>query len=193
MLSQEALETLFLEARTHNKFRPDPIDPALLTKLYDLAKMGPTEANSQPLRVAFVVSKEAKAKLGPCMSDGNREKTLSAPATAIFAYDIEFQEQMPTLFPHQPGAKDWFGDESNRKRVAYRSSSLQAAYFMLAARALGLDTGPMAGFDGAKIDETFFAGTTWRTNFLCNLGHGDASVLHPRNPRLSADFACKIL
>jgi 3-hydroxypropanoate dehydrogenase len=192
-LDAAALDQLFLEARTYNSFSPEPIDPALLRRVYDLARLGPTTANSQPMRMVFVVTAEAKAKLEPALSAGNRAKTMAAPATAIVAYDTRFYDELPRLF-HDPDARNWFaGKPEHSERTALRNSSLQGAYFILAARALGLDCGPMSGFDNAKVDAAFFPDERWRSNFLINLGQGTPAGLFPRNPRLAFDEACRIL
>ncbi len=193
-LDQAALDQLFLKARTHSSWLDKPVDKALLREIYDLAKMGPTSANCQPMRVVYVVSKEGKEKLKPCLDKGNADKTITAPATAIIAMDMAFYEHLPRLFPHSPDAKSWFaGKEKKIYDTAFRNSSLQGAYFIMAARALGLDCGPMSGFNNDKVDEAFFAGTAIKSNFLCNLAYGDASKLHPRSPRFEFDEACKIV
>ena len=194
VLSDEGRDLLFRHARTYGAWLDQPIDDALLRQVYDLAKMGPTSANMCPMRVVFVKSKEAKEKLKPCLDSGNVDKTMKAPATAIIGMDIRFYEQLPKLFPHAD-AKAWFKDlpANVLEYIALRNSSLQGAYFMLAARSQGLDCGPMSGFNNAKVDEAFFAGTTVKSNFLCNLGYGDVSKLYPRSPRLSFDEACKIV
>jgi 3-hydroxypropanoate dehydrogenase len=191
-LSDDGLDLLFRQARTHNVWTDEPVDDGLLRRVYDLAKLGPTSANMCPMRVVFVKSKEAKEKLRPALDLGNVDKTMKAPVTAIIAMDVRFYEQLPKLFPHVD-AKAWFKDlpEGVLEYIALRNSSLQGAYFLLAARALGLDCGPMSGFDNAKVDAAFFAGTTVKSNFLCNLGHGDPSKLYPRSPRLSFDEACR--
>jgi len=192
MASDDCLDLVFRNARTHSAWLDQPVDDALLKQAYDLAKMGPTSANMCPMRIVFVKSHEAKEKLKPALDPGNVEKTMKAPVTAIVAMDIHFYEQLPKLFPHAD-AKAWFKDlpEDVLETIALRNSSLQGAYFILAARALGLDCGPMSGFNNAKVDGAFFAGTTVKSNFLCNLGHGDASKLFPRSPRLTFDEACK--
>ena len=191
-LDDAALDLLFREARTHSKWLDRPVPDALLQQAFDLARMGPTSGNCQPLRILFVRGAEAKKKFEPCLSDGNRAQTMAAPATAIFAMDMEFYELMPRLF-HDPTARSWFaGKPAAIEETALRNSTLQAAYFMLAARSLGLDCGPMSGFDKAKVDQAFFAGTNWRSNFICNIGYGDKAALHPRNPRLAFDEACRI-
>ena len=191
--NDESLDLMYRQARTHTVWLDQPVDEALLRQVYDLAKMGPTSANMCPMRIVFVKSKEAKEKLKPALDPGNVGKTMSAPVTAIIAMDVHFFELMPKLFP-QTDAKAWFKDlpENVLEYMALRNSSLQGAYFMLAARALGLDCGPMSGFNNAKVDAAFFAGTTIKSNFLCNLGHGDKSKLYPRNPRLSFEEACRI-
>jgi len=192
-VSDEALDVILRNARTHSHWLPQPVDDALLKEVYDLAKMGPTSANTCPMRIVFVKSKEAKEKLKPCLDEGNVNKTMKAPVTAIIAMDIHFYEKLPTLYP-QADAKSWFKDlpESALEYTALRNSSLQGAYFILAARAKGLDCGPMSGFNNQKLDEAFFKGTTVKSNFLCNLGYGDPGKLHPRNPRPSFGEACRI-
>ena len=194
VLNDEGWNLLFREARTHTAWLDKPVDDGLLRQAYDLAKMGPTSANMCPMRVVFVKSKEAKEKLKPALDAGNVDKTMRAPVTAIIGMDIHFYEKLPVLFPHAD-AKAWFKDlpENVLEYIALRNSSLQGAYFMLAARSLGLDCGPMSGFNNQKVDAAFFAGTTVQSNFLCNLGHGDLSKLHPRNPRLGFDEACTVL
>jgi 3-hydroxypropanoate dehydrogenase len=191
-LSDADLDVIFREARTHSKWLDKPVSDDLLKAAYDLARMGPTSGNCQPMRILFIRSPEAKQKFAPALSEGNLRKTMAAPATAIFAMDMEFYELMPRLF-HDPTARGWFaGKPAVIAETAMRNGSLQAAYFMLAARSLGLDCGPMSGFDKAKVDAAFFEGTTWRSNFICNIGYGDKVALHPRNPRLDFSEACKI-
>ena len=192
VMSEEGLDLIFRNARTHNGWRDEPVDDALLRRVYDLAKMGPTSANMCPMRIVFVKSAEAKERLKPALQPGNVDKTMAAPVTAIIGMDIHFYEELPRLFPHAD-AKSWFKDlpENVLEYTALRNSSLQGAYFMLAARALGLDCGPMSGFDNAKVDEAFFARTAVKSNFLCNLGYGDPSKLYPRSPRLGFDEACQ--
>jgi 3-hydroxypropanoate dehydrogenase len=188
-----ALDLIYRSARTYSHFLDRPVEEATLRSAYELARMGPTSANCQPLRIVFVRSTEAKAKLEPALSAGNRQKTLAAPVTAIFAMDMAFYEQLATQF-HDQEARSWFaGKPAAIAETAMRNSTLQAAYFMLAARALGLDCGPMSGFDKEKVDDAFFAGTGWKSNFICNLGYGNPAKLHPRNPRLDFDFACRVL
>ena len=195
MLDAAALDQIFRAARTHNAFSGEVTD-AQLRAIWDLMKYGPTTGNSQPARIVFVRSPEAKERLRPCLSAGNVDKTMSAPVTAILAYDFEFYELLPRLFPHEPAIKNAWVGEGRKQHVettALRNGSLQGAYFIIAARALGIDTGPMSGFKNAAVDQAFFARTTWKSNFLCNLGKGDPSKIFPRNPRLEFDEACKIL
>jgi 3-hydroxypropanoate dehydrogenase len=189
---QITTEQLFDHARTHNGFKPDAVPPSSLRQLYELMKWGPTSANCTPARIIFVTSAAAKDKLLPAMSEGNREKTRQAPVTAIIGMDMAFYEKLPQLFPHTD-AKSWFvGNSKLIETTALRNSSLQGGYFIIAARALGLDCGPMSGFDSAKVDEAFWSGTSIKTNFICNLGQGDPSKLFARNPRLSFDEACRV-
>ncbi len=191
-ISQEALEQLFTKARTHNGWLNKPIPDSILHEIYELAKWGPTSANGSPARFFFVKTPETKKKLLECVAPGNVEKTKSAPVTVIIAEDREFYEKLPKLFP-AADARSWFvGNQPLIEATAFRNSSLQGAYLMLAARSLGLDCGPMSGFDQAKIDAAFFAGTTWKSNFICNLGYGDQSQLYPRSPRLTFEEACRI-
>ena len=194
VMSNDGLDLIFRNARTHNVWLDRPVDDALLRQVYDLAKMGPTSANMCPMRIVFVKSREAKERLKPALHPGNVDKTMAAPVTAILGMDIHFFEQLPKLFPHAD-AKAWFKDlpEPVLEYTALRNGSLQGAYVILAARALGLDCGPLSGFDNAKVDEAFFAGTTVKSNFLCNLGYGDASKLFPRSPRLDFEEACKVV
>jgi len=192
-LNDTALAQLFTEARTRNDFSDRPVSEDLIRKLYDLTKFGPTAANTTPARFLFITSPEAKARLSPHMSEGNREKTLSAPVNVIICHDIEFHEQMPILFPHNPDAKNWFGDLEGRKTSSGLNGSLQAGYFMIAARALGLDVGPMIGFDAAGVKAEFLADTTWEPSFVINLGYGTDEKMFPRFPRLDFDTAAKIV
>ncbi len=191
-LSADALDQLFREARTHSAWLPRPLDDALLQQIFSLAILGPTSANSSPGRFVFVKTAEAKEKLKPALSAGNVEKTMAAPVTVIVGMDMEFYEHLPKLFPHAD-ARSWFvGNDEAIRATAFRNASMQGAYLIMAARSLGLDAGPMSGFDAAKVDEAFFAGTTIKTNFLINLGYGDRSKLHSRNPRFSFDEAARI-
>lgn len=193
MLDQSALDTLFNHARTHNVWLDKKVDPALLHQLYDLVKMAPTAANCQPLRLVFVTSDEAKAKLKPALDAGNVAKTMAAPVTVILGMDMAFYEQLPKLFPHVD-ARNWYvGNEKLIETTAFRNSSIQGGYFILAARALGLDCGPMSGFNNAAVDTAFFAGTAIRSNFICSLGYGDESKLYPRSPRPDFDENCNIV
>lgn len=192
-LDDNALKQLFLDARTHNAWLDQPVPDALLRRLYELAVQGPTAANTQPARFVFVKSAAAKERLRPHLAPGNLDKTMAAPVTVIVGSDQAFYEHLPTLFPHTD-ARAWFvGNEALIATSAMRNSSLQGAYLILAARALGLDTGPMSGFDNAGVDREFFAGTAIQSNFLINLGYGDASRLHPRNPRPSFDEFAQLL
>jgi len=189
-----ALDLIFRNARTHNGWQDKPVNDALLMQVYDLSKWGPTSANCNPMRIVFVKSKEAKERLKPFLDAGNVEKTMKAPATAIIGYDLEFYEYLGKLFPHAPDARSWFaGNEPKTAEAAFRNGTLQGAYFILAARSLGLDCGPMSGFNNAKVDAEFFKGTKIKSNFLCNLGYGDPAKLHPRSPRLAFNEAAKIV
>jgi len=169
-IDKSALDQLFVEARTHNWWRNREVPDSLLRELVDLMKLGPTSANSSPARNLFIKSPAAKKRLEPYLDEGNRRKTMAAPVTAIIGYDLRFHDQLPKLFPHEPDARSWFtGSEAHAERTAFRNGTLQGAYLILAARALGLDAGPMSGFDNAGVDREFFAGTTVKSNFLCNL------------------------
>jgi 3-hydroxypropanoate dehydrogenase len=192
VLDAAALDQLFRSARTQNAFLDKPVDAGTLRALYDLLKWGPTAANATPARFVFVTSAEAKHQLAPALSEGNLAKTLAAPVTVIVGFDEDFHEKLPYLFPHVD-AKPWFdGPREGRHEAALRNGSLQGAYLILAARALGLDAGPMSGFDNAKVDAAFFAGTAIKSNFLVNLGYGDPAGVFPRLPRLSFDEAARI-
>jgi len=192
-LDDAALSQLLLAARTHSAWLDKDVPDALLVRLVDLLKMGPTSANCSPARLIFVRSRPAKERLKPLLSEGNRDKTMTAPVTAIIGYDLKFYDQLPKLFPHTD-ARSWFtGKPDHIRETAFRNGTLQGAYLILAARALGLDCGPMSGFDKAGVTREFFAGTDIEANFLCNLGYGDASALRPRNPRLAFDELAKIL
>ncbi|RPD83484.1 malonic semialdehyde reductase [Luteimonas sp. 100069] len=191
-LPDAALDQLFRTARTYNGFSGE-ISDETLHQLYELLKFAPTSANASPARFVFVKSAEGKAKLGAALSEGNYDKTMSAPVTVIVAHDEDFHEKLPFLFPHTD-AKSWFdGPRENREVPAFRNGTLQGAYLIMAARALGLDTGPMSGFDNAKVDEAFFAGTSIKSNFLVNLGKGDPATIFPRSPRLPFDEAARIV
>jgi 3-hydroxypropanoate dehydrogenase len=185
-------EQLFNNARTQNGFTAEPVPETLLRQLYDMMKWGPTSANTSPARIVFVKSAAAKEKLLACMSSGNVEKTRLAPVTAVIGMDMAFYEKLPQLFPHVD-ARAWFiGKKEFAETTAFRNSSLQGGYFIVAARALGLDCGPMSGFDNAKVDAAFWGGTEIRSNFICNLGHGDPSKVLARSPRLTFEEACRI-
>lgn len=190
MLDAKSLDTLFRQARTQNWFTGE-VSESQLRALYDLLKMGPTTMNTQPARFVFVRTKEGKDKLRPALSPGNVDKTMAAPVTAIIAYDTRFYEFLPRTFPHDPNAKAVFeGKEETNRIVCLRNGSLQGAYLIIAARALGIDTGPMSGFDNARVDAVFFPDGRWKSNFLCNLGRGDPSRVFARNPRLAFEDAC---
>lgn len=193
ILSDAGLDMLFRQARTHRTWRDGGVSDVLLEAVYDLAKMGPTSANCCPLRVAFLRSREAKEKLRPALDAGNVAQTMAAPVTAIVAYDVEFYELFPKLAPRLDGRKIFAGKSELIAETVMRNGSLQGGYFIIAARALGLDCGPMSGFDRKAVDEAFFAGTSWRSNFLCNLGHGDPEALKPRAARPDFDEACQLL
>ena len=193
-LPDEALAQIFLEARTYNGWLDKPVTDAQLRTLYDLMKGGPTSANGSPARFVFLRSAKAKERLRPTLSPGNVDKTMAAPVTVIIAYDLLFHEQMPKLFPHKPAMGNMFASNAAfAEETARRNSSLQGAYLIIAARALGLDCGPMSGFNNAKLDEEFFAGSQVKSNFLCNIGYGDPSSFTTRLPRLEFDEACTIL
>jgi len=192
MLDQKALDTLCTEAHTHNGWLDKPAPDDLLRRLWDLVKMAPTASNCLPARIVFVRSKEAKEKLKPALSPGNVDKTMAAPATAIIAYDLEFFEKLPKLYPQVDMKKNFVGKPDAAKTAAFRNGSMQGGYFILAARALGLDCGPMSGFDNAKVDAAFFPDGKVKSNFLCSIGYGDVAKIRPRNPRLSFDEACTL-
>ena len=193
-IDNAALNQLFLEARTHNWWQERELPDELLRELVHLVKLGPTSANGLPARILFIKSPQAKKRLEPYLSEGNREKTMAAPVTAIIGYDLRFYDDLPRLFPHEPEARGWFtGSEAHAERTAFRNGTLQGAYLILAARALGLDAGPMSGFDNDGVDREFFTGTNVKSNFLCNLGYGDPSVLKPRLPRLAFEEIARIL
>ena len=192
-ISSEAIDQLFREARTHSAWLSKPVPTGILREIYDLARFGPTSANSSPGRFVFVTTPEAKERLRPALSAGNLDKTMAAPVTVIVAHDTEFHEKLPKLFPHKDMRSVFAGNAALIEATAFRNSSLQGGYFILAARALGLDCGPMSGFDAAKVNAEFFPDGKWKTNFLCNLGYGDATKLFPRSPRLTFEEACVIL
>ena len=192
-ISAESLDQLFREARTQNGFRPEPVPLELVKEVYELARFGPTSANSCPARFVFVITPEAKERLRPALSPGNLEKTMASPVTVIIAWDTEFYEKLPQLFPLRDMRSVFVGKPALIHETAFRNGTLQGAYFMLAARALGLDCGPMSGFDQEKVNAEFFPDGKWKANFLCNLGHGDSSKVFPRLPRLRFDEACVVL
>ncbi len=193
ILGDPGLDLLFREARTHSDWRDGDVSDVLLQAVYDLAKMPPTSANCSPMRIIFVRSPEAKERLRPALAEGNLDKTMAAPVTAIIGYDTRFHELLPRLYPHTD-ARSWFeGNDALIEETAVRNGTLQGAYFIMAARALGLDCGPMSGFDREIVDRTFFPDGRIRSNFLCNLAYGDAAKLHPRSPRLDFEDACQTL
>ena len=188
------IKDLFINGRTHNDWIEKDVPDSLLHELYNLMKWGPTSANCSPARIKFIKSQEAKNRLVKYLIESNIEKTISAPVTAIIAYDTKFYEFIPKLFPHNPEAKEWFsGSEEFAEVTAFRNSSLQGAYFILAARTLGLDCGPMSGFDNVGIDNEFFSESNFKSNFICNIGYGDHNKLFDRSPRFDFDEVCKIL
>jgi len=192
-LEKAALDQLFFDARTHNKWQDRQVAPDLLREVVDLMKWAPTSVNMSPARILFVVSPEAKARLKPLLMEGNAEKTMAAPATAIIGHDLQFYDQLPKLFPHAD-ARAWFtGNKDFADTSAFRNGTLQGGYFILAARALGLDCGPMSGFDNAGVDKEFFSGTEVKSNFLCNIGYGNPAGLHPRSPRFAFEEMAEIV
>lgn len=192
-VNDEALDTIFRTARSQNRWLDKPVSPAVLMAVYDLTRLGPTSANCSPARILFLVSPQAKERLKPHLHAYNVEKSMTAPALAIIGFDLDFPSRMGKLFPHNPAARHWFDDPEVRQTNAFRNGTLQGAYFIVAARALGLDCGPMSGFDNEGVDAEFFAGTGVKSNFLCGLGYGDPAGLFARNPRLDFDEACKVL
>ena len=189
----DMLDNIFCEGRTYDAFLGKPVPKALLKEAYNLAKMPPTSANCQPMRILFLISQDAKDRLGPMLSSTNRDKTVMAPIVAIIAHDLAFYENLPQLY-RIPGAEKWFmGQDGLIEETAFRNAALQGAYFMLAARAVGLGVGPMSGFDNAAVDAEFFANTNWRSNFICNLGFGDDSKVPERDPRLDFAKACRVI
>jgi len=194
MLNDQGLDLLFRNARSQNAWTTEPVSETLIRAVYDLTKMGPTSANSSPARFIILASDAAKERLKPYLSANNVQKVMTAPICVIFGYDLTFHEKIPQLFPHNPAVKDWFSSSpALAESTAFRNGTLQAAYFIMAARALGLDCGPMSGFDNAGVDREFFEGTTIKSNFICSIGHGDPKGLFPRSPRLSFEEACRIL
>lgn len=191
-LDEAGLNLLFRNARTHTAWLDEPVTDETLNSVYDHLRWGPTSANCSPLRIIFVKSAKAKERLRPHLSAGNVDKTMAAPATAILAQDMAFYNQLPRLFPHRDVRSDFVGKDDHIRQTAFRNSSLQGGYFILAARALGLDCGPMSGFNSQTLDTEFFPNQPFESNFLCNLGYGDRDKLHPRGPRLEFDEACSI-
>ena len=191
-VAKVSLAELFTDARTHHAWQQRDVGDELLTQVFDLAKWAPTSVNSLPARFLFVKSQAAKAKLIPALAESNVPQVAQAPVTVIVAYDERFFDELPTLFPAFDAKSMFASNPALSEQTAFRNGSLQGAYFMLAARALGLDVGPMSGFDNAKVDEAFFKGTSWKSNFLCNVGYGDAEKLFPRGPRLSFEQGCRI-
>lgn len=192
-IDQAALDTLFLSARTHNKWTDEPVSDETLHRLYETLKHGPTSANCSPARFLFLRTPAAKERLRPALSSGNTEKTIAAPVTAIVAYEPRFYDDLPRLFPHTD-ARAWYADnEELAQATAFRNGTLQGAYLILAARALGLDCGAMSGFDNAKVDQEFLAGRGWKSNFLVNIGHGDPEGVRPKGPRFDFDEVCQLL
>jgi 3-hydroxypropanoate dehydrogenase len=193
-IAENALDQLFRKARTYSAWRPDAISVEQLRAVYDLARLGPTSANTCPARFVFLTTPEAKARLKPALAPGNVDKTMAAPVTVIIAWDTKFYDKLPELFPHMKEMRSFFaGNQALSEETAFRNSSLQGGYFILAARALGLDCGPMSGFDAAKVNAEFFPDGEWKVNFLCNLGYGDEAKLHPRSPRLEFEEAALVL
>ncbi len=192
-ISEEAIDQLFREARTHSAWLSEPVPVELVREAYELARLGPTSANGSPARFVFLTTPGAKARLKPALAPGNVDKTIAAPVTVIIAWDTEFHEKLPKLFPHADMRSYFVGNKPLIDETAFRNSSLQAAYFILAARSLGLDCGPMSGFNADKLNAEFFPDGKWKVNLLCNLGYGDPSKLFPRNPRLNFDEASVIL
>lgn len=193
IISDDALDRIFRQARTHRSWTGDPVSDVVLQAAYDLARMAPTSANCGPMRIVFVKSRAAKERLKPALSEGNVRQTMAAPATAIIAYDLQFYELLPRLYPFAD-ARSWYvGKDELIRNTAFRNGALQGAYFIVAARAVGLDCGPMSGFDNARVDAEFFPDGRVKSNFLCNLGYGDGAGMRERAPRLEFDEACKIL
>jgi 3-hydroxypropanoate dehydrogenase len=192
-ISEDALDQIFREARTHRAWSPQPVPIELLRQVYDIARFGPTSADSSPARFVFLTTPQVKERLRPALSPGNVEKTMTAPVTVIVAWDTEFYEKLPQLFPARDMRSMFVGNAGLIQETAFRNGTLQGAYLMVVARAFGLDCGPMSGFDQAKVNAEFFPDGKWKANFLCNLGYGDSRKLHPRNPRLSFDEACRVL
>src|SRR5947209_3319217 len=193
-LQDEALDLIFRKARTHNVWLDKPVPDDLLRQVYDLMKWGPTSANCSPARILFLRTPAAKQRLAPALSPTNLDKTMKAPVTAVIAYDQKFYDNLPRLFPHNQAARGWFANNAAlAETTAFRNGTLQGAYFIIAARSVGLDCGPMSGFDNAMVDAAFFPDGRWKSNFLINLGYGEPAKLFPRNPRLSFEEQCRIV
>ena len=193
-LDEAGQSLIFRSARTQNSWRPEAVADALLRRVYDLMQWGPTSANCSPARFIFVISKDAKEKLKPALMGGNVDKTMAAPVTAIVGYDTKFYELLPELFPHDQTARSWFeGNAALSQETAFRNGTLQGAYLMIAARSLGLDCGPMSGFDQGKVNNAFWPEGRVKANFLCNIGYGDDTAIFPRSPRLGFERACQIV
>lgn len=193
-LDQHAIDQIFLQARSHNGWQDKPVTDEQLRQIYALTRMGPTSANSCPARLVFIKSAAAKEKLKLCLDEGNVKKSMTAPIVAIIGMDLEFHEQLAKLFPHNKEARSWFAGKPEKIReTAFRNSTLQGAYFIMAVRSLGLDAGPMSGFNSSKLDEIFFPGGKIKSNFICAIGYGDESKLYPRGPRLEFEEACQIV
>ena len=193
VLTDQALDQLFRTARTANAWQDKPVSDDLLHKIYDVMKFGPTSANCCPLRIVFVKTKEGRERLKPALAEGNVTKTMAAPVTAIMAHDMKFYDHLPMLFPHTD-ARSWFvGNEPLIAETAFRNATLQAAYFMITARAFGLDCGPMSGFDQKKVNAEFFPDGRFKSNFICSLGYGDLSKTFPRGPRFKFGDVCKVV
>ena len=192
-VDDHSLDQIFRDARSHSVWTDDPVSEVEIRAIYELTKIGPTSANSSPARFVWVTTPEGKARLKPHLSAVNAEKVIKAPVTVIIGYDLDFPETLPKLFPHNPDAKNWFGDPGFRESAAFRNSSLQGAYLLIAARALGYDTGAMSGFDNAGVDAAFFAGTNIKSNFICSIGRGTDENLFARSPRLSFEEANRIV
>jgi 3-hydroxypropanoate dehydrogenase len=193
-LPDASLDQIFRTARTQNAWTDTPVSETLLRAVYDLMRFGPTSANCSPARIVFVTTPEGKARLLPHLSGNNSAKTAKAPAVAIIGHDMKFYDKIPQLFPHAPEAREWFANDAKvAEMTAFRNGTLQGAYFMIAARSLGLDCGPMSGFNNAGVDAEFFAGTDIKSNFLCSVGHGDPAAVFPRSPRLSFEEACQLV
>ena len=192
-ISEKVLDQLFRQTRTHSAWQPEPVRAELLREAYQLARLGPTSANGSPARFVLLTTSEAKARLKPALAPLNVEKTMTAPVTVIIAWDTEFHEKLPKLFPQADMRSYFVSNQQLIDETAFRNSSLQAAYFILAARALGLDCGPMSGFDANTVNEEFFPDGKWKVNLICNLGYGDTNKLYPANPRLAFEEAALVL